>query len=912
MLNKISAVQFNQSVEKRLAMDGVKIAPSSKRRKENYKFQKNYKTATTYTYPSSLKLFQQEQQNAHYEGVKDGQTLFEKYAPRAAVEFLKEHNSWEQPYSFDFVDGIKFVSEECPLPANYNKLDISFADLQNREETVEEQRFEDEIHSSFSVSSSDASSSDYDIASNPEIGSDIDSDQGNDQENISSRCTSKWHITKLENGEMKSIHVKKALKLLLPREWISRNRGQRHIASKYLPDHVPLEPDNDVNQFCDVAVKVQVKETPCYQICKVVALRSKEGADIISVNSKKGKDASVRLTLYRRVDDYYVVPSELPVSPWKSVSGILTVVEMTCCERKFFLSEQSANWLSQKGYLPFEEVLHSLNNSECTGNDESDSPEEHDHLTETDNEELVHDLVGDYYEVERIVNRRLNPSTQIFEFLVRFKGYPASDDMWLPASSFNMPVDYVSVSSFGRKRKSRTNVDESANENNSGVPKRRLTKSTAQKSKNRGALSTEKKKRHVKSENKPSGERSQLPTNLTNTVKLNSHSTTLTTDITVVADEDVPLCVQGGKDAKKELFLEDLKERGTKFRCSRADIASYDLPQVIQVSKQDVTVERGKSDCCNPFNIRFLPPFSVYKDGAKALREKVAKGCNDYAVKFSSIGKYSLESLAVLHNYYVFRDVKRNFKEEKDFLETDVSGISAEEKETLKNSILYQRSPCAKFLAERNRIQLTIEQVTCLIGERYLSDNVINYLMNIFEEEGNMLLGRNACFAVDSLLLSCTKSTISQSIRRCCNGKDVTQLDTILIPTHLQHASHWGLAKIDVKTKSVYFDDGFHMRYPKELETVVRVIINTLYIISGSDVFEVKGWEPLQFEPFGMPDQPSTGEGSSSCGVATLMAARNFFHGESLTWSYKETSYFRRKFLLEIIQDGQRQPTVSV
>ena len=65
------------------------------------------------------------------------------------------------------------------------------------------------------------------------------------------------------------------------------------------------------------------------------------------------------------------------------------------------------------------------------------------------------------------------------------------------------------------------------------------------------------------------------------------------------------------------------------------------------------------------------------------------------------------------------------------------------------------------------------------------------------------------------------------------------------------------------------------MRYPKEFETVVRVIItpNT----HSLRVFDVKAWEPLQFEP-------SIGEGSSSCGVATLMTARNFFHGESLTW----------------------------
>ena len=84
---------------------------------------------------------------------------------------------------------------------------------------------------------------------------------------------------------------------------------------------------------------------------------------------------------------------------------------------------------------------------------------------------------GAINEVEQVVDRRLNPLTQTFEYLVRFKGYSESDDLWLPASSFNMPVNYVSVSRFGRKRKSCTNIDESGTDENAGAPKQKYTKS---------------------------------------------------------------------------------------------------------------------------------------------------------------------------------------------------------------------------------------------------------------------------------------------------------------------------------------------------------------------------------------------------------------------------------------------------
>ena len=328
MLINVSAVQFNQNVEKKLVAKGVKIAPSTKRRKENYNFptvtRSQLPLADKYEYPSSFAAFQKEQQKAHEEGVKEAQTLFERYSPAAAVECLKESNSWQRPYSFDFVDGVKFVSEECPLPSNYNKLNLSFGDLVNIENVVEEQGIEDKIHDVY-------------VAPFPSPGdlsacSDEEDDEPDDQNNVSSKSKSKWHITKLENGKLSHIHIRRALKRLLPREGISRNRGQRHTAAKYLPGHAPVDSENDLLLFSDVAVKVKVKETPCFQICKIVAIRSNDGKDLVSANSKKEKDLSVRFTLYSKMDGYYVVPSELPVSSWRPVSGILTAIESECYE----------------------------------------------------------------------------------------------------------------------------------------------------------------------------------------------------------------------------------------------------------------------------------------------------------------------------------------------------------------------------------------------------------------------------------------------------------------------------------------------------------------------------------------------------------------------------------------------------
>ena len=46
---------------------------------------------------------------------------------------------------------------------------------------------------------------------------------------------------------------------------------------------------------------------------------------------------------------------------------------------------------------------------------------------------------------------------------MRLRGYNESEDVWLPASSFNQPVDFASRSRYGQKRFHETNFYEASN-----------------------------------------------------------------------------------------------------------------------------------------------------------------------------------------------------------------------------------------------------------------------------------------------------------------------------------------------------------------------------------------------------------------------------------------------------------------
>ena len=126
MLDKAALVQFNQGAEKTLALSGVKVKPTTPRKKLAFAFQTpNDGTKEVYKYPDSFQEYHNEQKMAHQKGILLGLSQLEKYLCLAA-DCLKKASTWGMPYKFNMPKGMKVI--EGGLPAGYNKLDFSFSD----------------------------------------------------------------------------------------------------------------------------------------------------------------------------------------------------------------------------------------------------------------------------------------------------------------------------------------------------------------------------------------------------------------------------------------------------------------------------------------------------------------------------------------------------------------------------------------------------------------------------------------------------------------------------------------------------------------------------------------------------------------------------------------------------------------
>lgn len=79
-----------------------------------------------------------------------------------------------------------------------------------------------------------------------------------------------WKVSRYTNGRLSYVHIKRALKLLLPREC----RQKRHWASKYLPGKEQENPKHDIFKYCDIALKVTQDGKRKYRIGRVEAMES--------------------------------------------------------------------------------------------------------------------------------------------------------------------------------------------------------------------------------------------------------------------------------------------------------------------------------------------------------------------------------------------------------------------------------------------------------------------------------------------------------------------------------------------------------------------------------------------------------------------------------------------------------------
>lgn len=928
MLERSTKVQYNINTKQRLSTAGAKVSSSHKRKRLAFSF-KPKQGQQHYEFPDKYSDFKEAQVQAHRRGVKRAQTLFAKYMPSQCVDLLKENGSWEKPFVYNKPKGCTVVDQ--PPPREYCHIDKSFAIIN---EDLESQCNEEETDGNIDTHSeadrdSFESTAEFDVHTE-------------EHPEVEGSAGMMWKISKCVDGKMTYIHIKQGLKLLLPREYISRCRQKRHWAAQYLPGKEPLNPKHDIFKYCNVALKVVHDNTKLYDIARVEVIESTTDGSEVGSFEREGKiSVRFRCSLYSEDDNgVYFVSDDVLLTKWRAPSAIISAVDLQPVVEspgKYTLHPESKALFQELGFssrnanhdkemLSPSEITEDL--EDATGNDE------------------------EFYEVEEVLSRRLSTDSLLYEYKVRFKGYGPEDDMWLPSSFFNRPVTFESTSKYGRKRKHTLDPD-----NAEETPLKRRQKRRSSNKKHARAVSASKCKRVRKSiKDKGRAFRSSLETlpqkeqrdsekisdsnveskqkfevpverahsfdDETSSDKMKKQRKTETKESwaygmgpqvmkadmtsncdernTAHASEAVELDFSSNEELGNDLsILSDVARRDDNFSNTRRTLGYTKFPEV------DATIRTFTCRCIqndpginvtDPLEVTRIPPHSLLQRAAEESR----KAGSNVIVQFQSYGSFDRTGIRILQRFHRLRKLRNEVKFEEEWLRSAFQNMDNTLKNQVTCALLDRVNEEGKHLVSYKDYRLTSQDLSLMCGERYLSDEIINLLIQSYCDRANAK--HHSCrYKLLPSFLSVGEVS-KKLIENICKAEEMNEIEVLFLPIHMLQC-HWGLAIFSVSEQTVFFDDGYHCPVSEDLRCRTKTILSVIAECTKLAKFQPLRWNEIQRFKVPMPDQPQNSEiGSGSCGVSVICAARDVCNRlDSFTWTYQDAPQLRAQLMVELI-----------
>lgn len=140
-----------------------------------------------------------------------------------------------------------------------------------------------------------------------------------------------------------------------------------------------------------------------------------------------------------------------------------------------------------------------------------------------------------------------------------------------------------------------------------------------------------------------------------------------------------------------------------------------------------------------------------------------------------------------------------------------------------------------------------------------------------------------------------------------CSIENATR---ILTPVHFESPQHWGLLCFDVKTKTIYFDDGLKISFPHDALCGIQNMLSGFRVLSSNVSEQRDHWTSsclrLSMPRIHMPVQTTSGIGAGSCGVGVILAIRDIFASRnclpSFNWTFGDMVNLRKELMALILE----------
>ena len=290
--------------------------------------------------------------------------------------------------------------------------------------------------------------------------------------------------------------------------------------------------------------------------------------------------------------------------------------------------------------------------------------------------------------------------------------------------------------------------------------------------------------------------------------------------------------------------------------------------------------------------------------------KKQGKECPT-GVIIPKLGTFSRSGITILKKFCKIASLKAVVRSEERWLNENPDRLSVAEICAIKE-ILWNHGENTTVLRAGGK-SFDVASFSTLVGERYLDNFVIDVCILSFLQD---FQGKSKALYLPSEAHTWLSTKDSQFIHRKLLGvlstSKVKELDLLLCPLHMNQ-SHWGLIVIDLLHRKLMFDDGYKLKPSTSVLPTIKHILDVFHQLRpDAHCFGNSFWASADhFERFGMPSQADCGEmgqGSGSCGVGVILAARDFLSKVAFVampqfeWQYSQMRCLRKQLMLQVIK----------
>ena len=314
---------------------------------------------------------------------------------------------------------------------------------------------------------------------------------------------------------------------------------------------------------------------------------------------------------------------------------------------------------------------------------------------------------------------------------------------------------------------------------------------------------------------------------------------------------------------------------------TRGEIASFNFPPVVQIANDNIQLVFGPERLSNPLNLTVRPSECALTEGNRLIHGASGEDSDDedldIAVKFGHLGVFDWRAIDIWMKASKAASIKRRAQEEKTWLCSSNGAVTPSQIEEIR-TLLFNSEPQQEVLRIGDLI-VDANDLSTLVGERYLTGFVIDAACLKYSEEA---MSRGSC----SLYLPSSTQTWASSnslrflkskLQPYVSGRNLSGISWILTPIHV-NGNHWGLLCLNMVQQQIFYDDGLKQNHPSNIPEIVENLLKAVSCSSQT------AWNiSLPLQRFGMPKQPSSGEGSASCGVGVVLATHDFLNTHHCT-----------------------------